>query len=971
MFDKARVFGLPPGADFATRLAQGIRNRLRGSEPESLARVTVFVNTQRLRLRLRDALMQHGATFLPRLRLVTEISIEPTLTDSPAIVSPLGRRLELAALIGRLLQVEPDLAPSSALYDLSDSLAKLMAELKAEGVSPDRLAALDMGGHAAHWARSRKFIDLVARFFGPDVSPDAEARLRQAVESLGEAWQRNPPEEPVIIAGSSGSRGTTRMLMRTVLSLPQGALVLPGFDFHLPEAAWRAMDAKPALEDHPQYRYRHLMQEFGLSSGQIQPWDDLLAPAPERNRLFSLALRPAPVTDQWINEGPGLGDLTPLAEHMALIEAPDPRTEAVTIALALRQALGEGKRAALITPDRDLARRVAAALDRWHIRPDDSAGMPLGQSPPGRLLRLIARAMGERLAVDDCLALLKHPLAFTGTDRGQHLLLLRELELSLRRRGPALPDRAALGQWATEWQRKHPDSLAPLWADRVGALLDALADTTTAPLSELIAHHQALAQSLSAGTGEGSGKLWEGEAGEAALSAMGELAREAPDGFTLPLADYASLIDGVFGAGLVRETFAAERRIEILGIQETRAQAADLVILGGLNEGIWPEQPPPDPWLNRRMRLEAGLLLPERRIGLAAHDFQMAAAAPEIILSRALHDSEAETVPSRWLNRLTNLLNGLEPGGQRTLSAMRARGEALIAAAGAIERPVPAQPAARPSPQPPVAARPRRLSLTRIETLIRDPYAIYAQYVLKLRALPPLHPLADARLRGEVLHKVPERLLLQPLPNRDAALLMRITDEVLAESVPWPAMRLLWRARMAEIAEPFIQALLNDGGQPISLEKTYEVAIPGLDFHLVGKPDRLDLMEDGRLRIVDYKTGTLPSAKQQESFAKQLHLAAVMASLGAFPEVGRQQSARIVYLALNREMKKIASDLTAQDIIHTLDEFHRLIAAYDTRTQGYTARRAVFETRFRGDYDDLARHGEWDGTTPPEPEEVG
>ncbi len=136
---------------------------------------------------------------------------------------------------------------------------------------------------------------------------------------------------------------------------------------------------------------------------------------------------------------------------------------------------------------------------------------------------------------------------------------------------------------------------------------------------------------------------------------------------------------------------------------------------------------------------------------------------------------------------------------------MRAPRADWLEQAARVEAPLPLAPATRPSPRPPVQLRPARLSLTEIETLIRDPYAIYARHLLRLRPLPPLRPVADARLRGEVLHKVPEAFLRAPLPEgaeAAAAELMRIADEVLAREVPWPGMRAVWRARMARWRGP-------------------------------------------------------------------------------------------------------------------------------------------------------------------------
>ncbi|PTE16595.1 double-strand break repair protein AddB [Pseudogemmobacter blasticus] len=967
------VFGLPPGADFPARLAEGLLQRLGRQTPEALARVTIFLNTQRMRRRLRACLTASGATLLPRLRLVTELGGDPLLCGPEPAVSGLGRRLELVVLIDRMLRADPSLAPRGALFDLADSLAALMDEMRAEGVDPEAVAALDVEGHAAHWARSQRFLSLVERFFDADARPDAEARLRAATLRLIEGWQSRPPADPVIVAGSTGSRGTTALLMQAVVRLPQGALVLPGHDFDLPEQVWDSMADAMAHEDHPQFRHRRLMALLKIAPGDVSEWTAGAAPDPARNRLLSLSLRPAPVTDQWITEGGALPGLSAATARLTLLEAPTPRAEAMAIALRLRQAVEEGQSVALISPDRDLTRRVSAALDRWGVLPDDSAGQPLPHTPPGRLLRLTARAMGRRLTGPGLLALLKHPLAFAGADRGPHLLLTRDLELELRRHGPAFPDAGFL----TAWAEARKEVFAPDWARVICGVLETLLTLDEAPLPVLIARHRAATEALARGADwDAAGDTpWDKAAGIEALLAVTEFQAEAPEGFVLSPLDYPALLDGVLARRAVRDAVLTDERVQILGPQEARIQGANLVILAGLNEGIWPGQPSPDPWLNRKMRAEAGLLLPERRIGLAAHDYQMAAAAPQVVLSRALRDAEAETVPSRWLNRLVNLLAGLPDGGGPTaLADMRARGADLMAQAAAVERPLPSAPAVRPAPRPPVALRPARLSLTEIERLIRDPYAIYAKHLLKLHPLSPLRADADARLRGEVVHRVMETLLKAgPLPaDSEAAVarLLDVADTVLAQDVPWPVARTVWRGRLARIARPFVEALAREGGTPVLLEEKHTATFAHPPFTLVGKPDRIDLLPDGSLRIVDYKTGKPPGEKEQRYFAKQLLLAAVMADMGAFPQVAGAEVREIVYQGLGADLKAERTVMTPELIAATRDELLLLLHAWAEPGRGYTSRRAVFEVKWPGDYDDLARHGEWDATDAPVPEDV-
>lgn len=986
MFDDLgpRLFHVPPGVDFARALVAGLRARLKGLPPEAMARVTVYLNTTRMRRRVVEAFEEVGPGLLPRLRLLTDVSAGLPMPGVPAPVSPLRRRLELTQLIGGLLDREPDLAPRAALFDLADSLASLMDEMQGEAVSPDRIEALDISDHSAHWARTLAFLRIVAPFFSNAETPDIEAHQRVAVNWLRESWATCPLQDPVIIAGSTGSRGTTATLMEAVARLPQGAIVLPGFDVHLPEPIWDCLDDVLTGEDHPQFRTRRLMQQLAVRPRDVRPWIDWQPSVPARNHLISLSLRPAPVTDQWLRDGSDLPDLVDATADVTLIEAPTPRSEAVSIALILRQAVEEGVAAALITPDRMLTRRVTAALDRWGIMPDDSAGRPLALSAPGRLLRHVAGVMGQKLTADILLTLLKHPLAFTGGDRGSHLLFTRQLEFRLRREGPAFPTGKDLLPWAKAWAEKRGDDGLTEWATALTAFMDRAAVVSKASLSDMARLHLALTEMLARGEAEGgSGALWEREAGTAARALMESLLREADAGGELTPEAYRDLFDSVIARGEVRESVLAHPKIMILGPREAREQAADLVILAGLNDGSWPRLPEPDPWLNRTMRKDAGLLLPERQVGLSAHDYQIAVAAPRVVLTRSARDAEAETVPSRWLNRLTNLMDGLpERRGTEALGAMRKRGQLWLEQAAALELPTVSQQndprlkaAKRPSPKPPLAERPKELSLTRIGLLIRDPYAIYCRYVLKLKRLDPLRHEPDAALRGQILHKILERFVRER-PTSESFLnakdrLMQTARLTLDEMVPWPAARALWLARLARAADFFLAIDQLDGGTPVILERAGGVTVVPHDFRLTGTPDRIDRLPDGRLHILDYKTGSPPTQAMQKAFDKQLLLAAAMAERGGFQGLDAAEVARITYVGLGSSPKVEETEITPDITAEVWEGLKALIAHYAQEASGYTARRAVQKERFEGDYDHLSRFGEWDTTDSPTAERVG
>ena len=984
MFDQTdtpRVFGLAPGVDFPAALVDGLLSRVGTDTPEALARVTLIVNTRRMARRLREIFDAGPASFLPRIHLLTQLDALAPGAGIPPAQPSLRRRLTLAQLVSRLLESDPRLAPRASLYDLTDSLAALMDEMQGEGVSAEDIAALDVSDQSGHWSRAQQFFAIAQTYLAQaDGTPDSEGRQRLLTEHLIAQWSETPPQTPIILAGSTGSRGTTALLMQAIAKLPQGAVVLPGFDFDMPTAVWADLDNAMLCEDHPQYRFRQLMRTLNLPRDEIRPWTSKNAPVPARNRLISLALRPAPVTHAWLSEGPALGGLDSATQSVTLVEADSPRQEALAIAMRLRAAAEDGQRAALITPDRMLSRQVTAALDRWNILPDDSAGTPLHLSPPGRFLRHIAGQYRERLNAEMLLTLLKHPLTHAGADRNLHQLHVQILEMQIRRDGLPYPDPEGIQRVAARAaaQMDNPEPFLTWVAWAIDAFCAPL-PRGAQNLEAWVQLHLDHAQKVVAGSAsDDAAELWQRPAGRAAREVMNDLKENARHGGTLGAMDYADLVGALLSAAEVRDRDAPHPRIMIWGTLEARVQGADLVILGGLNDGVWPEAPPPDPWLNRKMRQDAGLLLPERRIGLSAHDFQQAIAAPTVWLTRAIRSEEAETIPSRWVNRLGNLLNGLgDHGGTKAWDDMRARGNHWLAKARALETIIPGTPAKRPAPRPPVATRPRRLSVTEIKKLIRDPYAIYARHVLGLRASDPLVPAPDAPLRGTIVHRVLEEFIKEAVADPAALTkdhLMKVATRCFAEDVPWPAIRALWLARIERIADWFIEreAQRQKNASPIAFEKGArgKHVFADIGFEIMGYADRIDLSDTGKALIYDYKTGKPPTEKEQTHFDKQLLIEAAMVEAGGFADIPPTEVDAAIFIGLGGTPAEVLAPLEEEPPAAVLAGLHELLSTYLDAAQGYQSRRAPRQEDDEGEFDQLARFGEWDGTDTPVPEDL-
>ncbi|GHA47650.1 double-strand break repair protein AddB [Amylibacter ulvae] len=970
-----RVFSLPIGIDFSQAFVAGLLAKTKDKPPEYLASIEIFVNTTRAARRLKQLFIETGSCLLPRIRLITDLANDPLAPITlPKPVPALRRRLQMGQLVQALIKSDPSLAPQSAAYDLADALAALMDEFQGEAVPLTALDDIVLENQSEHWNRSLKFLQIIATHWTENAGTDPNDRQHHVAKAYADHWRENPPDHPIIVAGSTGSRGHTALFMHAVANLPQGGVVLPGFDKDMPISVWKTLSKSNAALDHPQAGFAKLLARLEMAPSDVHLWHTVLPENTDRNALISLALRPAPVTDQWREEGEKLSaTISNAIKNIDLLEAKSPKEEALTIALRLRKAAEDGVQSVLITPDRNLTRRVETALGRWGIIPDDSAGQPLDLSPPGIFLRLAGDFLGQKLTPQRLLAILKHPLTHSGGDRGEHQRRISEVELKILRGGDPEVNFEALHSWA----QKQNDPASIQWVGWLKSAFSGVENGAPRDLQQWVHDHQQLAQTLSSGANDDTeGELWRKEAGVEAAKIWREFSAESTYGGVLNITEYRALLRLVLSKGEVRGATQAHPLISIWGTMEARVQGAELVILGGLNEGIWPKTPSPDPWLNRNMRGQIGLALPDRQIGLAAHDFQLAMGAPNVVLSRSVRDNESPTLASRWLIRLSNLIKGIDNESDSYFAAMQSRGNHWIAIANAIERvetSVAREP--RPSPMPPIAARPNRLSVTQIKTLVRDPYAIYAKHVLGLRKLDAVGQEPDALVRGISIHSFLENFIADVATDQDnlnTNYFINLAETVLERDVPWPAMQRLWLARLQRVAQWFVDGEVDRQkfGTVIAQERCGKFYDPELDFTLSVQADRIDMDNAGNYAIYDYKAGKPPAPKDIANFDKQLQLEAAIASQGKFDDLGAAKIVHLEYIGMHQDQETRIVDIEKTPIDQVWEEFRSLIHAYKLAQSGFTARDKLLNENDFSDYDHLSRKGEWEITDAPVPKEV-
>jgi ATP-dependent helicase/nuclease subunit B len=906
------VFTIAPDQPFLDTLARGLV-ALAGDDPLQLPRMTVLLPTRRAARSLRESFLRltgeteaAAALLLPRLRPIGDLDddeIGPgqigldgadaaTLAIPPAIPD-LRRRLLLTRLVLGWSAAKDDtpMLPGQAAA-LAAALARLLDVTASEEADFARLHDLAPAEYAEHWQVVRTFLEMLPNLWPPILAAegalDPADRRNRLLRRQARLWREHPPRAPVIAAGLMGGMPALSDLLSAVAWLDRGAVILPGLDRTADADEWARIADEPS---HPQHQIALLLRDLEIAPEQVRDWplagrrDDPSAPPAaaraRRLRLVAQALRPAAATDAWRDLAAESGDaLAGLSRY----DCASPQDEGATIALLLRRALETpGKTAALVTPDRELARRVAAELRRWDIEIDDSAGVPLARTPPGVFLRLVLAMAAEALAPVPLLAALKHPLAAGGLAPEAFRERARRLEQAIRGPRPA-PGFAGLKAALAGKEQHHLRRFVEQLERCLGGLV-ALLEADEAPLARLVAAHIDAAERLAA-TAEESGvaRLWREAAGEAAARFCHELIAAAGDFPPLPGRHYPALFEALAAGAVVRPVYGRHPRLAIWGLMEARLQQADLLVLGGLNEGTWPGPAAYDPWMSRQMRREFGIALPERAIGIAAHDFAQGFGAPEVALTRAARREGVPTVPSRWLLRLDAVLRAVG------LDGALGPDPDIEAAVLLRDQPQRRRPMPPPAPCPPLAARPRQLSVTQIETWIRDPYAIYARHILRLKALDELDQDPGRADLGTAVHQALHEFIRRhptvlPLFPEDE--LLAIGRECFGPLLSRPGVWAFWWPRFERIARWFVNMERARRDQIVErfaeCHGSVQVAGGAGPFTIVAIADRIDRLRDGTLAVIDYKTGTLPKKQEiTDGIAVQLPLEGAIARDGSF-----------------------------------------------------------------------------------------
>lgn len=915
-------------------------------DPFHLCQMEIYLPTRRACIELKRAFMRQGngqCMLLPKLSLLGDLDEDEEWLSSPQDeldLKPLIPPFKRLGLLANLIEeyTEKSGLPSSSLLSLklAKSLLRLMDQAAIENVPWEGLVHLVPSEFASHWQLTLNFLEIITTHWPKIIEEkgfiESYTRHHQMVDTLLSRWETAPPQHPIVAAGSTGTMPATARLLQAIARLPQGMVILPGLDTTLTEEETTSL---PSC--HPQYAPTRFLQKMDLLPSKVPPWPGLEGQEEgnvARAHLFAEALKPS-----FTLAGPSpVKDL----EGIYLIPCASPQEEALAIAILLRQQLEVShQRIALITSDLKLAERVTWELKRWAIEIDSSSGEALDQTPPGVFLNLCAEFAANPQDQVALLSLLKHPLFRMGKPPGKLRSNIRQFEKKSLRK----------------------DSIyIPPWLQEFHVLMRTFMDIKETSFKKILNTHCKMAERLSTDEKDVC-QLWKGAAGEA-MKAFFETLKEASEDFPpLSLTDYPPLLKELFRNQSLRFRPQKHLRLAILGPLEARLFHADVMVLGGLNEGTWPPDIDVDPWLNRPMRQEMGFPSPERRIGLSSHDFGQAFASPKVYLTRALKVDGTPTLACRWLERLEVYLKAWNlslPEEPRILEWVRQ-----------FDQPEEQETLAPPLPSPPLQSRPRRLSVTQVETWMRDPYALYARHILGLLPLDPLNAQLEASDRGTLIHDALDQFFkICPDPHHKHALdiLLTIGKTLFEPFEKDPSVKLFWWPRFCHLAHWFIEyerSTRLSGTQTFTEVKgqlTLETPL-GL-FECTAKADRIDLLPNGRLRILDYKTGTPPSDQDvQLGFSPQLPLEGAIALQQGFEGILASHIESLQFWWLKGDakggvIKKLVGD-PYELSMKALAGLERMILLFEDEKTPYPARPIPGKGLKYNDYAHLARIQEW------------
>ncbi len=985
---RPRFSTIPLGYPFIETLANGLLEDFANEPPEILSSVTILLPNQHAARSLREAFEQnnpHGAILLPAIHAIADFTenkfdgpnfdrttnLIPDDCALPSPITPIRRRLLLATLLERWWTIRSK--DTYNRYDhalrVAEDLANVMDQIQTSQLGIPRSGTNIDSDIAVHWQETIMFLRIITEQWPQLLAErdllDPAMRRNLVIQMLTQSWEDDPPQSPIIIAGTTSSVPALLQLISAVAGLPFGKIILQGVDKDLEEQYWQIL--RPS---HPQYALKCLLDHLNLTRDKVTYWDKTVEPEYLHHRRRVLTDVMSPGIPSFADNRASQNGCLNLA-GLQSITCPDQEYEATIIAMLMNEAIkAKGSRCVLVTSDPNLIQRVKVEAKRWQLIIDDTAGTPVSRTLAGVFFHSIADFATNHGSFVSILSLLKHPLSAGGLDKKTFQDHVRRLELFIRNRMRISPNHNMKDILQILFSEAAPKELIAWFQDFLSAarnLLE-LTDDGQKPLGYFLQAHMTFAEWLATElTTNGRTRIYNSEGGHQIMSLMQELilvSKDAPDVISH---QYASVFSELLFDTHIQPTQNGGKRLCIWAPIEVRLQQPDLVIISDCNEGTWPPQTNTDSWLSQSIRQMLGLPDADQLIGLAAHEFSHLFCTPNVILIRSSRKAGLETVPSRWLIRLEAALKN-----NNSPTALIDKSDYWLERANLVDKPE-FSPARKhpPSPCPPVQARPRRMSVTRIERWMKNPYEVFARDILKLYPLESITIPQNASYFGTLVHEAlaqfEEARADQSLVNSFETLI-KIGHSCFLEKPISTINKLFWWPRFERIAKWYVafskEHLSGVNTSFSECEGEIIVETPRGPFVITARADWIHQNNDGTLDIIDFKTGALPSTtKLLSGDTLQLPLEAAIARSGGFTNVPASRIRALVYIRLSGyeaagEYKELCKNLP-EVIDNTLSMVREFVASYDDTSMTYrSAALEPWDARF-DPYRHLSRAQEW------------
>ncbi len=910
------IYAIDFVGSLADILAEHLLDKFQAN-PFDLARVKVILPTRRACQTLKESFFKKSpnkSTLLPQM--VALYDMDDLSVDLPPAISDWERLF----LLTKLCQAKPNLKETPKAFQVALSLAELLDLSYQYNVRFENLADLvPSANFAQHWQETITFLDIISTQWPKILEEhgviDKQDRLQRVLTIIAQRIQQQ--NNYMVMAGLTSDLPGVKALMQAVQKT--GDIFLDGVD-----EIFIKSDTIPE-KHHTQYLIYKTIKDLKIHPNQI-----IFQSQPNpKEELVEQAFR----SNIWQSSNLNEDSL----KNLKYILSETAEQEALTIALYLRQALEDtDKTACLVTTDRNLARRVISQMKRWQIHLDDSAGIPFKHTSTGAfLLQILALAEDFKNPVQQ-LALYKNPLFADGQNPTQVRINIKNAEKLAR--------------------QKH-QSLNYVPKEDGYSFFQFFQNDTLVEAKILFQKHILLAETwATTDTQSGSDVLWNTPTGRQLKSALSQIIDQCDLLGKISTREYPTLFSQMIGFQSAHQSYGYHQRIKILGPIEARFTHTDLCIIGGLNEQIFPQLLDAGPWLNRPMREQLHLPDAEAHITNLAHDFMHLASSKEVILSRCIKSNGTPTVASRFIQRLQMVaqVNGLE------IPTFRAHLAELV------DHPEKEQNIVRPAPCPNAEVRPKKLSVTNVELLKKNPYAIYAKYILSLYPLDDWDNPAKASLYGQAVHDTLSQMN-HLLDDQKAFLVMR---ENLKKTSLSPSDCLFYESIFKSNVWPFFknqQEKLSQQKHKTFLEITGQVSfkLKDDDFTLTARMDRVDVTPHQSATVIDYKTGTPPSfSKVVSGLAPQLTLEAWILLQGGFKNIQIQKIDDIEYWHMGRHAKRNSFVQSQKEDLNIVIEktqqgLKKLLITYADAKTPYEVEPVADFTSTYDDYAHLSRKKEW------------